>query len=294
MEHQDYCASCGKPKKLSYRDGYGSHICQLCYRNTRCPHQTCCECGQDRPVNKFLPDGSAICLHCYQSGHRPQHICVLCGKLTKANQISENGPVCGICYAKHCAGSEPCIRCGKVAPVIQRTENGGSLCLKCYDETERPRFVCALCGKERTKAKQADVGPVCHSCYNDLPERQAAAFNHQTRRRHAIGEQVITKEEWLSIMESTNWTCFYCDKPLSKRRDRTIDHIKPLSKHPVHNVQAVVPACRSCNSAKGAKTLEEWVVSKRLPLWKIAKLDPELALRLGTTNGETDGCIDES
>lgn len=49
--------------------------------------------------------------------------------------------------------------------------------------------------------------------------------------------------------------CQYCgarDKPL------TIDHVIPESRGGTDDDSNLVTACKSCNSSKGTKTLEEW------------------------------------
>lgn len=49
--------------------------------------------------------------------------------------------------------------------------------------------------------------------------------------------------------------CKYC-----RRQDdsMTVDHVVPLSKNGTDHWFNLVPACQSCNSSKGNKTLEEW------------------------------------
>ena len=39
----------------------------------------------------------------------------------------------------------------------------------------------------------------------------------------------------------------------------SIDHVVPLSRGGKHEIENLLPACRSCNSSKGAKLLEEWL-----------------------------------
>lgn len=79
--------------------------------------------------------------------------------------------------------------------------------------------------------------------------------NRRARRKEFMRDNVITKLEWLKIMESTNWTCTYCGVSLRSSKIRTIDHVIPLSKGGSHTVDNLVPACRSCNSKKSAKIM---------------------------------------
>jgi hypothetical protein len=59
--------------------------------------------------------------------------------------------------------------------------------------------------------------------------------------------------------------CFYCGKPLSRRR-ATKDHIIPRSKGGSDSQRNIVDACRKCNTEKGNLLLEEYrqVVAYRL------------------------------
>ena len=69
----------------------------------------------------------------------------------------------------------------------------------------------------------------------------------------------LTYKEWETILREYGYRCAYCflSGPLS------MDHIIPLSKGGDHTADNVVPACRSCNSSKGDKSLWAWELYKR-------------------------------
>lgn len=54
--------------------------------------------------------------------------------------------------------------------------------------------------------------------------------------------------------------CRYCETELSST-ERTADHVVPLCRGGAHSIDNLVIACRSCNSSKGRKTLEQWLES---------------------------------
>ena len=56
------------------------------------------------------------------------------------------------------------------------------------------------------------------------------------------------------ILRRDNHTCQYC----GAQDDLTIDHITPLARGGTNVLDNLQAACRSCNSAKGARTPEEW------------------------------------
>lgn len=82
--------------------------------------------------------------------------------------------------------------------------------------------------------------------------------NKRARRLSKIEDALeITKKDWLNIMKSANWRCFYCDVELTKE-NRSVDHVVPLALSGVHEPFNLVPSCISCNSSKGDKKLKDW------------------------------------
>lgn len=59
----------------------------------------------------------------------------------------------------------------------------------------------------------------------------------------------FTAEQWQIMKEHYKYTCIYCDKEFQRL---TQDHITPISKGGNHTFSNIVPACRKCNSRKGA------------------------------------------
>lgn len=58
----------------------------------------------------------------------------------------------------------------------------------------------------------------------------------------------FTSKEWQSLILKNNSCCFYC----GKNEKMTIDHFIPLSKGGSNYITNIVPACKSCNTAKGS------------------------------------------
>lgn len=81
--------------------------------------------------------------------------------------------------------------------------------------------------------------------------------NNCNKRRGLIGDYQITKEEWILIMESCEWKCFYCNIDLNSE-NRSIDHWVPLSRGGDHDIHNLVAACKSCNGSKHDKLYCEW------------------------------------
>lgn len=63
---------------------------------------------------------------------------------------------------------------------------------------------------------------------------------------------------WEEVLSKFENVCAYC----GSASDLSIDHVVPTSKLGKHVKNNVVPACRSCNSSKSNKDLEEWYPTK--------------------------------
>lgn len=65
-------------------------------------------------------------------------------------------------------------------------------------------------------------------------------------------ERTLTEVEWAETLAYFNHACAYC---LRSDVKLTMDHLVPVSKGGPHTQDNVVPACKSCNSRKGARPL---------------------------------------
>ncbi len=65
-------------------------------------------------------------------------------------------------------------------------------------------------------------------------------------------EGSFSREEWDGLLEYFEYKCAYCKKetPLEP------DHVIPISRNGSSFIDNILPACRSCNAKKGAKSLE--------------------------------------
>jgi 5-methylcytosine-specific restriction endonuclease McrA len=84
-------------------------------------------------------------------------------------------------------------------------------------------------------------------------------FKSKIRRaRHYTAQGTHTYEQWLSRVEYFDWLCVYCKKELGLTT-LTQDHKIPLSRGGSNWPANLVPACKSCNSAKSTKTYLEYM-----------------------------------
>ena len=79
-------------------------------------------------------------------------------------------------------------------------------------------------------------------------------FVSKARRRGAPGSH--SHQEWVNKLSECGNRCVYCGRmgvPLAR------DHVVPIVLGGSNNIDNIVPACRSCNSRKGRKTLREFL-----------------------------------
>lgn len=79
----------------------------------------------------------------------------------------------------------------------------------------------------------------------------------RARRRARIAQvlSTLTLQEWEAILEAAGRACIYC----GSQGRLTQDHLTPISRGGPHTADNVAPACKPCNSSKGARTVMEFL-----------------------------------
>ena len=67
----------------------------------------------------------------------------------------------------------------------------------------------------------------------------------------------LTFNEWQDILEDYNYKCAYCGREFNSSSMPTRDHVIPLSRGGNNTKENIKPACKSCNSKKHTKLIEE-------------------------------------
>jgi len=86
-------------------------------------------------------------------------------------------------------------------------------------------------------------------------------------RRGALHRAGRPQRDHLALLE-THPECVYCEArfdPASSTRCRTIDHVLPLVRGGTNASDNLVPACKTCNSSKNKRTVEEWLAAGLAP-----------------------------
>lgn len=96
------------------------------------------------------------------------------------------------------------------------------------------------------------------------PEMAAIRRNRRRALEYKSGG-IFTSEEWIKKINEYDHRCAYCGIKFEKL---TQDHVIPFSKGGINDATNIVPACKSCNSSKGTKSLSEFM-QKRVNLFPI-------------------------
>lgn len=81
------------------------------------------------------------------------------------------------------------------------------------------------------------------------PDKVKATYHRRRAAKKDAPVNDLTAQQWIGIKAAYRWCCAYCHR----KRPLTMDHVIPLSRGGPHTASNIVPACRSCNSRKGAR-----------------------------------------
>lgn len=120
------------------------------------------------------------------------------------------------------------------------------------------------------------IGRICSACEIEKPadafrherrgprarcrdcERPARiAHKHAARARHVHDDGTLTPAV-VGRLFAEAVECVYCERIMGDG-EKTLDHVQPRSRGGAHSIANVVVCCRSCNSAKHARSLGEWL-----------------------------------
>lgn len=91
--------------------------------------------------------------------------------------------------------------------------------------------------------------------HSNWKKENKVLVSHYTQKRRAIlvqnGVFDISKKELQRLYSSC---CTYCGSDT----DITLDHVIPIIRGGRHSLGNIVPACKSCNFTKQARTIMEW------------------------------------
>lgn len=126
---------------------------------------------------------------------------------------------------------------------------------KRYDNGETGRIASARYAKSE-KGKVANKKSWKKYVSTDRVKSIRNMSNQRRRATKADLPSTLTVAEWQEILEMYGNRCVYCST-----KDAKLDqeHIVPVVKGGEYTKDNIVPACGSCNSSKGSKSLLMWM-----------------------------------
>lgn len=124
---------------------------------------------------------------------------------------------------------------------------------------------CARCNNPEARACEVrNWRRLCAKCEARLLRRQRTTSTNirpalVTAKRLKL-PATLTPYEWRDAIEHFNDLCAYCGQ-----RWDVVEHATPTERAGGTTRANCLPACFSCNTFKGGKTLEEWLASPRQP-----------------------------
>lgn len=122
----------------------------------------------------------------------------------------------------------------------------------------KPDLICSFCGPIGQDYRIEHRG----TASNGDPLHQVCFCNKcgEYIKHLAKADKYGTKEQQSEIWQKTNGRCCYCGTILNvfEKRGFTYEHIKAQVKGGSNETDNLMLACKSCNSSKGKKDVEEY------------------------------------
>ena len=222
----------------------------------------CSNCGEDKPLSEFYVVRA--------KNNRPYSWCIPCVSAKNKERYAKNKEaICAKVHAYYIANRE-------AALIRQRqywattSERQGAVKRAAY--ANDPGFHRARSRKwsNEHKEQKAEADRKYAKAHPEIrraarkrweeahPEALVLQKRHKEARRRARysgTERSLTVEEWRRLLAAFDNRCAYCG---AENVALAQDHVVPLSAGGPYSITNIVPACKSCNSHKGAMPLSEW------------------------------------
>lgn len=164
------------------------------------------------------------------------------------------------CYAKSLLKLRPCPNCGKQFPSDPQTK----FCsIECFHAGRTSKKGTKLSDKwklalsEGRKNSDKCKGPNLYNWKGGSDTLSDRMRVHANNRR-SMQKIKLDKDFLGKLLHAQGNACFYCDSVLDSYK--AIEHLTPLSRDGDNQIYNLVYSCKSCNSRKRGKTLEEFAI----------------------------------
>lgn len=205
-------------------------------------NKDCTKCKLPKPYSDFQ----------FYKGH-PTGQCRACKTLSEKNRRARIG-IAPKRFSRIVGNTKECLDCLMFLDMslFRNSKRGsggkGAYCIQCQDKRSRTVYK----DLERSRLNTARYRAVNKERWRSL--HRINQFNRRSAIS-ALSDGTVTDTTLKLLYEQT--LCTYCEKDTPEDK-RTVDHVVPLAKGGLHSSSNLVMACRSCNSSKQERTLEEW------------------------------------
>jgi HNH endonuclease len=136
-----------------------------------------------------------------------------------------------------------------------------------YEENKEERKLTMAAWEDANRAKRK-AQKAAQYLANPEPKRAARAaweaahpgygsIKWQRRQSRQAGAEIadLSEEQWLEILERSNYRCCYCPDDCKACRNKTHkfeqEHLTPVVMSGDYTVHNILPSCKSCNAKKG-------------------------------------------
>jgi 5-methylcytosine-specific restriction endonuclease McrA len=125
---------------------------------------------------------------------------------------------------------------------------------KVYAQTKRDRSAHSERGRRYYAANRERIRERHAAWRLQNPDAMSTYLAARRAKEREAKRWRVSPREWDRAVQRCGGLCSYC----GERRPLERDHVIPLHRGGDHSVGNLLPACRSCNRAKGYKFLSEW------------------------------------
>lgn len=171
------------------------------------------------------------------------------------------------CYAQSIIKERPCPVCLKIFPSYPKTKFCSVKCREIGKATTKGRKFSDEHRMALSEGRKKSIKCRGHNLYNwrgglSTLNRRMNISAHKRRSAQKIEIDPIFLE---NLFKAQSGRCFYCDSKLYSYK--AIEHLTPLSRGGDNEKYNMVYACKSCNSKKRTKTLEEFAIKQNRFDW---------------------------
>ncbi|MCL4504998.1 MAG: HNH endonuclease [Chloroflexi bacterium] len=158
-----------------------------------------------------------------------------------------------------CAG---CNRYMRVSGAVNLYElpwlGDGLYCTECAERVRAEHtFACEVCGHDFYAQREPQPFKVCPECDSPGVTLALTSLWAQLQRARKLElPATLTPREWLDTLDYFGWRCAYC----MRAEFACLDHYVPVVQGGGTTRANCVPACTSCNSAKGGRAPQGYVI----------------------------------